>query len=138
VNRDFQYALRRHEYRTQTQQDTIEGVQRRCLLSSSVQDQQLMLQKKRFGDDCAGTPRSHSPDGRDDEMSDQDEPIPHAATMAAVGGVCKSMTQSPTAAELQFAMDTDSAEFMERVGNTCVARILAGDLEPIPANSSPR
>src|SRR5579862_5632340 len=78
---------------------------RRCLLSSSVQDQQLMLQKKRFGDDCAGTPRSHSPDRRDDEMSDQDEPIPHAATMAAVGGVRKSMTQSPTAAELQFAMD---------------------------------
>jgi hypothetical protein len=38
-------------------------------------------------------------------MSDQDEPIPHAATMAAVGCVGKSMTQSPTAAELQFAMD---------------------------------
>ena len=54
---------------------------------------------------CAGTPRSHSPDGRDDEMSDQDEPIPHAATMAAIGGVGKSMTQSPIAAELQFAMD---------------------------------
>ena len=64
-NRDFQYALRRHEYRTQTQQDTVEGVERRCLLSSSVQDQQLMLQKKRFGDDCAGTSRSHSLDGRD-------------------------------------------------------------------------
>ena len=29
-NRDFQYALRRHEYRTQTQQDTVEGVERRC------------------------------------------------------------------------------------------------------------
>jgi hypothetical protein len=69
-NRDFQYALRRHEYRTQTQQDTVKGVERRRLLSSSVQDQQLMLQKERFGDDCAGTPRSHSPDRRDDEMSE--------------------------------------------------------------------
>jgi hypothetical protein len=38
-----------------------------------------MLQKKRFGDDCAGTAGSHGPDRRDDQMSYQDEPIPHPA-----------------------------------------------------------
>jgi hypothetical protein len=38
-----------------------------------------MLQKKRFGDESARTPRSHGPDRRDDEMSHQYEPVPHAA-----------------------------------------------------------
>ncbi len=38
-----------------------------------------MLQKKRFGYDCAGTAGSHGSDRRDDEMSHQDEPIPHTA-----------------------------------------------------------
>jgi hypothetical protein len=38
-----------------------------------------MLQKKRFGDDCAGTSRSHDLDDRDDQVSHQDEPIAHAA-----------------------------------------------------------
>jgi hypothetical protein len=38
-----------------------------------------MLQKKRFGDDCAGTAGSHGPDRRDDQMNYQDEPIPHTA-----------------------------------------------------------
>jgi hypothetical protein len=38
-----------------------------------------MLQKKRLGDDCAGTAGSHGPDRRDDQMSHQDEPIPHTA-----------------------------------------------------------
>jgi hypothetical protein len=37
-----------------------------------------MLQKKRFGNDCAGTARSHGPENRDDQVSHQDEPIPHA------------------------------------------------------------
>jgi len=78
-DRDFQYALRRHERRAQAQQETVQGAQLRCLLSRSIQDQQLMLHKKRFGDDCTGTARSHGPDRRDDQMSDQDEPIPHTA-----------------------------------------------------------
>jgi len=38
-----------------------------------------MLQKKRFGNDCAGTARSDGPDRCYDQMSYQDEPIPHAA-----------------------------------------------------------
>jgi hypothetical protein len=38
-----------------------------------------MLQKKRFGDDGAGTTRSHDLDNRDDQMSHQGEPIAHAA-----------------------------------------------------------
>ena len=38
-----------------------------------------MLQKKRFGNDCAGTAGSHGSDRRDDQMSHQDEPIPHTA-----------------------------------------------------------
>jgi hypothetical protein len=39
-------------------------------------------------------------------MSDQDEPIPHAVNNDWAGGVRKTMTQSSTAAELQFAMVT--------------------------------
>ena len=38
-----------------------------------------MLQKKRFGNDRAGTAGGHGSDRRDDQMSHQDEPIPHAA-----------------------------------------------------------
>jgi hypothetical protein len=38
-----------------------------------------MLQKKRFGNDCAGTAGSHGSDRRDDQVSHQDEPIPHTA-----------------------------------------------------------
>ncbi len=38
-----------------------------------------MLQKKRYGDDCAGTAGSHGPDRRGDQISHQDEPIPHTA-----------------------------------------------------------
>jgi hypothetical protein len=45
----------------------------------SCEDQQLMLEKKRFGDDGAGTSRSHDLDDRDDQVSHQDEPIAHAA-----------------------------------------------------------
>jgi hypothetical protein len=70
--------LRRHEYRTQTQQDAVQGTERRCFSARSIQDQQLMLQKKRFGDDRAGTSRSHDPDDRDDQVSHKDEPIAHA------------------------------------------------------------
>jgi len=36
-----------------------------------------MLQKKRFGDDGAGAAGSQVPDRRDDQMSYQEEPIPH-------------------------------------------------------------
>lgn len=78
-DREFQYALRRHEHCAQAQQDTVQGAQSRCLLSRSIQDQQLMLQKKRFGNDCAGTAGSRGSDRRDDQMSHQDEPIPHTA-----------------------------------------------------------
>jgi hypothetical protein len=38
-----------------------------------------MLQKKRFGNDRAGTSRSHDPDNCDDQVSQQDKPIAHAA-----------------------------------------------------------
>jgi len=76
---EFQYALRRHEHCAQAQQDTVQGAQLRCLLSRSIQDQQLMLQKKRFGNDCAGTAGSHGSDRRDHQMSHQNEPIPHTA-----------------------------------------------------------
>jgi len=54
------------------------ATERRCFPARSIQDQQLMLQKKRFGDDRAGTSRSHDPDDRDDQVSHQDEPIAHA------------------------------------------------------------
>ena len=91
----------RHEYRTQAQQDAVQGTQRRCFPARSIKDQQLMLEKKRFGDDGAGTSRSHDLDDRDDQVSHQDEPIAHAAN----NGLRKSMTQPPTAAESQFAMD---------------------------------
>ncbi len=65
-----------------------------------------MLQKERFADDRAGTCGSHDPDDRDDQVSHQDEPIAHAANNGWGRGVRKSMTQSSTAADLQFAMDT--------------------------------
>jgi hypothetical protein len=45
-----------------------------------------MLQKKRFGSDCGGTAGSHGSDRRDDQMSHQDEPIPHAANNDRAGG----------------------------------------------------
>jgi hypothetical protein len=32
-----------------------------------------------FGDDCAGATGTHGPDRRDDQMSYQEEPIPHTA-----------------------------------------------------------
>lgn len=78
-DRDFQHALRRNEHRAQAQQDSDQCAERRRLHSRSVQNQQLMLQKARFGDDCAGTGRGHGPDRRDNEMSHQGEPIPQAA-----------------------------------------------------------
>jgi hypothetical protein len=59
----------RQEYRTQTQQDAVQGTERRGSLTRSIQDQQLMLQKERFGDDRAGTSRSHGPNSRDDQVS---------------------------------------------------------------------
>jgi len=37
-----------------------------------------VLQKKGFGDDRAGAARSHGSDRRDDQMSHQDDPFPHA------------------------------------------------------------
>ena len=75
---DFQHTLRRNEYRAQSQQDAVQWVQPRRLLSRTIQNQQLVFQKQGFGDDCAGTARDHDPDCRDNEMSDQDQPIPHA------------------------------------------------------------
>jgi len=38
-----------------------------------------MLQEKRFGNDCASTARSDGPNSSYDQMSYQDEPIPHTA-----------------------------------------------------------
>ena len=43
-NRDFLYALMRHEYRAQAQHDAVQGTQRRCFLARSIQNQQLMPQ----------------------------------------------------------------------------------------------
>ena len=71
---DFQYALRRHEHCAQAQQDTVQGAQLRCLLSRSIQDQQLMLQKKRFGNDRAGTAGSHGSDSSSKLTSDSGLP----------------------------------------------------------------
>jgi hypothetical protein len=56
-----------------------------CRQASSTRNQQLMLQKKRFGNDCAGTAGSHGSDRRDDQMSHQDEPIPHTANDGRAG-----------------------------------------------------
>jgi hypothetical protein len=78
-DRDFQDALRGYEYRTRTQQDSVQGAQPRGLLSRTVQDQQLMLQEKRFGNDGAGTAWGDGPDRCYDQMSYEDEPIPHTA-----------------------------------------------------------
>lgn len=75
---DFQHTLRSNEHRAQAQQDAVQWAEPRRLLSRSIQDQQLMFQKKRFDNDCAGTARRRGPDRRDNEMSYQDEPIPHA------------------------------------------------------------
>jgi hypothetical protein len=61
------------------EQDAVEGAELRRLLSRSIQDQQLLLQEKRFGDDGAGTARTHDPDRRDDQVSHQNEPIAHTA-----------------------------------------------------------
>ena len=82
---EFEYALRRHEHCAQAQQDSVQCAEPRRLLSRSIQDQQLMLQKKRLGDDCAGTAGSHGSDRRDDQMSHQDEPIPHTANNDRAG-----------------------------------------------------
>ena len=44
-----------------------------------------MLQKKRFGNDRAGTAGGHGSDRRDDQMSHQDKPIPHTKDDDRVG-----------------------------------------------------
>jgi hypothetical protein len=53
------------------------ATQPRGLLSRTVQNQQLMFQKKRFGNDRAGTARGDGSDRCYDQMSDQEEQIPH-------------------------------------------------------------
>ena len=53
--------------------------QPRGLLSRTVQDQHLMLQQKRFGNDGAGTAWGEGPDRCYAQMSYEDEPIPHTA-----------------------------------------------------------
>jgi hypothetical protein len=58
---------------TQTKQEAVQGPQRRGLLSRTVQNQKLMRQKKRFGNDCAGTAGSDGPDRCYDQMSYQEE-----------------------------------------------------------------
>lgn len=45
-DRDFQDALRCHEYRTQTKQGSVQGTQPRRLLSRAIQDQQTDASKE--------------------------------------------------------------------------------------------
>jgi hypothetical protein len=54
-------------------------------------------------------------------MSYQDEPISHAATMTEAGDARKTMTQSSTAADLQFAMDR-CATRSRRCASSCTRR----------------
>jgi hypothetical protein len=84
---DFQDALRRHEYRTQSEQDAVKGPQLRGPFSRSIQNQQLVLQENRFGGDRTGTTGGDDPDDRDDQVSKQDEPIAHAANDDPGGGL---------------------------------------------------
>ena len=57
---DFQQTARSNEHCAQAQQDVVRWVEPRRLPSRSLQNQQLMFQKKRFGNDRARRQESRS------------------------------------------------------------------------------
>ena len=75
---DSQNATRTDEQRAQAEQEAIRGGEIWSLLPGSVQDEQLMLEQERLGDDRTETVWSGHLHDRDDRMSHEDQPLPHA------------------------------------------------------------
>ena len=79
-----------------------------------------MLQKKRFGDDYAGTARSHDPDDRDDQVSHHDDPIAHAANNGR--GRLRSQVYDLVADCGRIAIRYGQ---VRKLGMPCAARVIA-------------
>ncbi len=84
-----EHAGRTHEERTHASEDSIRRAEVRRPLSRAIEDEQLLLDQKRLGDDRPQTAGAHQPSEGDDQVDEQDEQVAHRHILATSPTIAK-------------------------------------------------
>ena len=88
-DRRAEHAGRAHKERTHPGQDPIRCAEVRRPLTRAIENQQLLLDQKRFGDDRPQTAGAQQPRKGGDQMNEQDEQVAHRHILATCPGIAK-------------------------------------------------
>src|SRR5262245_7543624 len=88
-----------NEKSTQTSQDTISGAQVGSALTAAIEDEQLMLDQNRLGDDGTKTPRTRQPSNCHDQMKEKDSNFAHPGILSKSNRTCGSRNSPGTGGE---------------------------------------
>ena len=84
-----EHAGRAHEERTHAGEDPIRWAEIRRPLTRAIENQQLLLDQQRFGDDRPQTTGAHEPSKGGDQVDEQDEQVAHRHILATCPGIAK-------------------------------------------------
>ena len=84
-----EHAGRAHEERTHAGEDTVRCAEIRRAVSRAIENEQLLLDQKRFGDDRPQTARAQQPSEGGDQVDAQDEQVAHRHILATSPRITK-------------------------------------------------
>ena len=88
-DRRAEHAGRAHEQRTHAGQDPIRWAEIRRPVSRAIENEQLLLDQKRFGDDRPQTAGAQQPRKGGDQVDEQDEQVVHRHILATSPRITK-------------------------------------------------
>ena len=80
---------RAHEERTHAGEDTVRCAEIRRAVSRAIENEQLLLDQKRFGDDRPQTAGAQQPSEGGDQVDEQDEQVAHRHILATSARITK-------------------------------------------------
>ena len=84
-----EHAGRAHEQRTHAGEDPVRCAEIRRPMSRAIEDEQLLLDQERFGDDGPQTAGAHEPSQSGDQVDEQDDRVAHRHILATSPGIAK-------------------------------------------------
>ena len=84
-----EHAGRAHEQRTHAGEDPIRWAEIRRSVSRAIENEQLLLDQKRFGDDRPQTAGAHEPSQGGDQVDEQDDRVAHRHILATSPRITK-------------------------------------------------
>ena len=88
-----EHAGRAHEQRTHAGQDPVRRAEVRRPVPRAIENQQLLLDQERFGDDRPQTAGAHQPRQGGDQVDEQDEQVAHRNILATTPRITKLDTR---------------------------------------------